>query len=149
MNDPWKEAQRDVNRAGLFGLGWFVTLLVVIMVAGAAIWGITVAVSEIKGKGDALTQKNSAQNWVEAQAEFNQRYQDILATDRKIGPAKVAMDADPTNTVLQTNYTGLVNYCLSEVGKYNSTAREYLNKDFRDADLPSEISSTNPSTDCK
>lgn len=149
MNDYWRETKRDINRGGLFGLSWFVIILVVVMFLGAAGWGIKVLTSDARGKGDAYVQKNSAANWVEAQAEFNQRYQDILATDRKIGAAKVALDAAPDDRILQTNYNGLVNYCLAEVGKYNSAAREYLKKDFRDADLPTEIDSLNPNTDCK
>ncbi len=149
MSDQWNNTKRNANRAGLFGLSWALVIFVVIVLVSVALWGLKVVTSETKGKGDAITQKNSASNWVQAQAEFNQRYQDILATDRKIGTAKLALDADPSNAILQTNYNGLINYCISETGKYNSTAREYLKQDFRDADLTAEISTANPNTDCK
>lgn len=152
MNDYWKDERREMNRYGRFGLGWIIAIVVVIAVISLAGWGFKVLFSEPKGRGDALIEKNSAKNWVKTQKEFNDRYQDILATDLKIDAAKDAWKADKDNAVLQTNYNGLVNYCLSAVGEYNSLARSYLAADFRDADLPAEIDlndPTNSTTDCK
>lgn len=149
MNDYWKEERRELNRAGRFGLGWMIVIVLVVCVIGIAAWGFRVLTSETKGRGDAVIEKNSAKNWVEAQKEFNVRYQDILATDLKIDIAKKAWNADKNDMVLRTNYNGLVNHCLSAVGEYNSLARSYLAKDFRDADLPAEIDPTNSTTDCK
>lgn len=149
MNDIWRDERREMNRFGRFGLGWIIAIVVTVTLISMAGWGLNVLLSEPKGRGDALIEKNSANNWVKAQKEFNDRYQDILATDLKIDAAKRAWNANKNDIVLQTNYNGLVNYCLSAVGEYNSLARSYLAQDFRDADLPAEIDSTNSTIDCK
>lgn len=148
-DNDWRDTRREMNRAGRFGLGWFIVIVIIVIVIGIAGWGFKVLLSEPKGRGDALVEKNSAENWVKAQKEFNDRYQDILATDRKITVAKEAWDTDQNNAVLQTNYNGLKNYCETAVGEYNSLARSYLAEDFRDADLPPEIDLNDPNTDCK
>lgn len=148
-NDEWRGVRKDANRVGLFGLGWFVTILIVGALIGVISWGITVATSGIRGQGDAITQKNSSSNWVNAQREFNRLYQEIKADDRKINDAKLALTGDPTSTVLKTNYEGLKQHCNSLVGDYNTNARSYLSQDFRDADLPDEINTLDTDTDCK
>lgn len=150
MDDQdWRAARRDMNRGGRFGLGWFIIIIVVVAVIGIVAWLFTVGFSEPKGRGDAVIEKNSADNWVSAQKEFNDLYQNILSTDRNIGTAKTAWDADKDNAVLQTNYNGLVNSCNDLVGDYNSLARSYLAQDFRDADLPAQIDMNDTDTDCK
>lgn len=148
MSD-WKEERRELNRFGRFSLGWALLIVAVVLLAGAAVWGITVAVSGPKGQGDAEIKKNSAENWVAAQAQFERDYQDILATDQKITNAYTALQANPDDKTLQTNYAGLTSYCLSKVAGYNADARSFLSEDFRSADLPAEIKTTNSTTDCK
>lgn len=148
-NDEWRDIRRDANRVGLFGLGWGVTVFIVIALIGALAWGVSVATSGIRGQGDAVRQKKSSSNWVSAQREFNRTYQEIMADDRKIRDAKIALDSDPTSTVLKTNYEGLMQHCNTLVAAYNTDARSYLKEDFRDADLPSEINLSDPNTDCK
>lgn len=148
-NQEWRTARRDANRIGLFGLGWGLTILITCALVGVIVWGFVVATSKVRGEGDAVVQKNSSSNWVSAQREFNRTYQEIKADDRKITDAKTALDADPNNMILKTNYEGLKQHCNTLVGVYNTDARSYLKKDFRDADLPSEINTADSATDCK
>ena len=148
-NNEWRDARRDANRVGKFSLGWVLLIILVVVAVSAAIWGITVAVSGVKGQGDAVIEKNSADNWIAAQAEFERGYQDILSTDQKIMLAYNNLQTAPDDNTLRTNYTGLQSYCLSAVAEYNANARSYLSEDFRAADLPDIISTTNPATDCK
>lgn len=152
MRKHWLDSD-DPRRfqRGLFGSMtlWIFGIVAVILAVGAVVWALSVGTSGVKGEGNALREKNSAENWVEAQREFNIRYQDILSTDRKITDAKAARDADPQNAVLQTNYNGLVNYCSDAAASYNALSRSYLAEDFRDADLPAMIDPRNPETDCK
>jgi hypothetical protein len=149
MTDDWRSIRRDVDRGGRLGLKWWVIIVVVALAIGAGIWALTVAVSGPKGQGDAIIQKNSAANWVAAQARFEQDYQDILATDQKIVAAHTALQAAPADRTLQTNYSGLTSYCLSKVAGYNADARSYLSEDFRASDLPDQIDPTLSTTDCK
>jgi hypothetical protein len=148
-NDDWREAKRDANRVGRFGIGWLVIVVLVIAALSAAGWGLSVALSAPKGQGEAYAQKNSAANWTAAQARFEDLYQEVLATDRKITVAADALALDPTDKTAQANHSGTVNYCIGVVGDYNAEARKYLAGDFKAADLPTEISNTNTETDCK
>jgi cytoskeletal protein RodZ len=147
--DEWREARRDANRVGRFSVGWLLIVLLVLGVVGVGVWGFTAAVSDVKGRGDAVTQRNSGVNRVKQQALFNTYYQDIKATDRKLDAAADDLAQDPKDRVLKTNYTGMINYCNDVVGQYNTLARSYLAEEFRDADLPYQIDPNDPETDCK
>lgn len=127
---------------------WVVVAVVVLLIAPVA-WGIRVATSEVRGQGDAVATKNSAENWTEAQARFEGYWADIQASDRQIAIAREALDASPKDRTAEENYYGLRTYCEGLVADYNADARSYLSEDFRAADLPSQIDPTNPLTDCK
>lgn len=132
---------------GITKWGIFAVLLVVGL--GALVWALTVGTAETKGKGDAFRDKQSGTNRVQAQEEFEDRYQEILAADRRIDTLAQAAKADPSSSVAKQNLTGAVTYCQTIVGEYNAEARKYSKGDFRAADLPSEIDNTEPTTDCK
>jgi hypothetical protein len=139
--------QDESGKAAAILLGILAVVLIIAIPIG--FWAFNVATSEIKGQGDAVIEKNSAENWTAAQAGFEQDYQDILSSDLKIMNAFEALQATPDDKTAQTNYTGLKSYCLSAVAKYNADARSYLSEDFRAADLPAEIDTRNSTTDCK
>lgn len=129
------------------GIGVAAVAGVAVLSAGG-FW-LNVALSGPKGVGDAIVEKNSSENWTAAQARFEEMYQDILATDKKIVSAHSALQLDPENPTLLTNYQGVVSYCVSVVGDYNAEARKFLSGDFRAADLPAEIDDLDPATNCK
>lgn len=149
MYDYGKEDRREANRWFGLGIGWWLIMILVACAVGVAVWGITVATSGVKGQGDAQIQKNSAANWTKAQAEFERTYASIKAQDKNITIAWKELQADPKSPIKQQNYSGLVRNCNDTVANYNAKAREFLAKDFRASDLPSEIDQTDPSTDCK
>lgn len=148
MSD-WNRAKREVNSGARFGLGWIIVIVAIILAISAAVWGITVLVSGPRGQGDAIIEKNSAANWTAAQARFEDNYQEVKATDKNIAVTATALALDPENKTLQTNFLGLQNYCNTVVADYNADARKFLSEDFRAADLPQEIDSFDPTTDCK
>ena len=152
MSDKWYDSDnpsRVVRGASWRGAVWVVGFLVFIAVVSIAWWAFTVAASDPKGRGDAIKEKNSSTNRIAAQQRFEDLYADIQATDAKLGPAKLALDANPDSQIKQTEFTGLSNYCLDVVGDYNAEARKYLAKDFRAFDLPAQIDTQLPATDCK
>lgn len=133
-----------------------VIVLAVLLVLGAAVWGLGVAFSWWKGQGDGYQQKNSAQNWITAQRGFHQAYNDIKVYGTKIADAKQALTDyqkahpgigngtpwDPAaqqESNLQTTLTGLQQQCLNTVAQYNTDAKAYLTEDWRDAELPSQV----------
>jgi len=122
-------------------------IVVVALVIG--IWALRVATAEPKGRGDAVIEKNSAANWTKAQARFEELYAEIVATDRKVTLAHDLLATDPGNRTARDTYVGTRNVCLSFVADYNAAARTYLAADFRAADLPGQITDTDPTTDCK
>ena len=141
--NEYRNERRDIDKATAWGASriflWVVIAIVVSAGIGAAIWGITVATSGIKGEGDGVIQKNSAENWLDAQARFEENYAEYESTIFKIKQAQKALQDDPDNAILQTNYQGTVNYCASLVADYNADARNYLREDFKAADLPDQI----------
>lgn len=122
-------------------------LLLALLTVGA--WGVKVATSGIRGEGDAVIQRNSAENWTTAQARFEGLYAEIIATDQKVQIAKEALDANPDDRTATDNYYGTRTVCLSIVADYNAEARSFLAANFRAADLPDQIDSRNPATDCQ
>jgi len=128
---------------------WIGVVVVFFGVLGGAIWGVRVMTSDTAGKGNAVIQKNDANNRIAAQQRFEQLYQDIVASDRKITAAQQAVDAAPNDKTAQQNLTGTINYCISVVGDYNALTRSYTAEDFRAIDLPAQIDNSDPTTDCK
>lgn len=110
---------------------------------------ITVAVSGPKGVGDAIIQKNSAENWTAAQARFEELYADIVATDRKIDVAAELLATNPNDKTYQQTLAGTKSYCEEIVGDYNAEARKFKAEEWRSPDLPPQIDTYNPATDCK
>lgn len=145
---PFYESDKPSRWA--FGIGgWIIVILLFSMALSAAAWGISVLVSDIKGQGDAIKKKNDAVNRIAASERFEERYQDILAADRRIDVMHNALSADPKSGVAQTNYAGAVNYCLEVVAEYNADARKYTAEQFRASDLPAQIDNLDSATDCK
>lgn len=144
-----RDDRREANKWFGLGLGWWVLIVIVAIALTAGIWGLQVATSGVKGQGDAQIEKNSAENWVQAQADFHKYYEGILADDRKITEAAAQLMSNPDDQVSQTNLTGLKNHCQDLVATYNTKAQSFLAKDFRDAGLPAQIDLNNSSTNCK
>lgn len=136
-------------KPGLKIAAGILALIIGITLISWAAWAISVAASGPKGQGDALKTKNSAANWTAAQARFEKQYQAVIAADQKIAVHKSALEADPTNQILQTNLTGVTTVCISSTAEYNAESRKFLSEDFKASDLPYQISATNPATDCK
>lgn len=126
-----------------------IAVIVIVALITGGIWLANVLASGFRGEGDAVIKKNSADNWTRQQAEFERLYASIKTQDKNIGIAHAELQADPTNQVKQTNYSGQVRNCNDTVGAYNAKAREFLAEDFRAADLPAQIDETDPTTDCK
>lgn len=126
-----------------------VAVFMTFVLVGWGAWAISVAVSGPKGQGDAIKTKNSAENWTAAQARFERQYQTVITSDEKITVAEAAVAAKPDDYVAQTTLQGLKSACISARGDYNAESRKFLSADFKAVDLPAEIDSTNPRTDCK
>lgn len=127
--------------------GRLIIAVVLISLIGLGFYAFRVVTAEPKGRADAFKQQRSATNRIFQQAQFEDRYADVKASDRKLDQAKVdAASGDPT---ARTIYTGLLNYCADAVAEYNAESRKYLAADFRGADLPHQIDDTDPTTDCK
>jgi hypothetical protein len=142
---PWYESDdpRQVVRGGtLFGMGWVavITLFVLFLVAVGGIlrFGFQVGTAEVKGKGQAHIQKESAPNRIFAQQRFEELKTTIDKDIANIAVASQAVKNDP-NSYNQTNLAGVTQVCNSDVAEYNADARKYLLREFKAADLPHEI----------
>lgn len=149
---PWYDSDNPstVVRGGGWRLGVVVIVVMVFFgLIGIALWAFGVFTSDIKGKGDAIKTKNSAPNRIGAQEAFRDRYEDILAADKRIDTLAQGLKLSPDSQVAQTNYLGAVTYCQQAVAAYNADTQKYTRKDFLDADLPQRIDDLDPATDCK
>lgn len=147
----WYESDNPgtVVRGGGWRLGVIVVVAVLfVMALGALVWGIQVATSPAKGAGDAFQTKNSGTNRIAAQERFEDLYQEILASDKRIDVAADAYKRNKSGSN-EVNLTGAITYCQSVVADYNAEARKYTSEQFRAADLPASINESNESTDCK
>lgn len=148
-SDEWDDFRSDARVVGRWSARWIVTIVVGVLLLGAAIWGATVLLSDVKGAGDARITKNSGGNRIAAQERFEDLYQEIKSADQRIAVAKTALDSDPDDRTLRTEHTGALQYCLSVVADYNAEARKYTAREFRAADLPPQIDPADEATDCK
>lgn len=131
------------------GYIWIACAVVFVGALSVGIWAFKVHTSDVRGRGDAVSRKNSGDNRIAQQEAFERLYADIVATDRKIDTAAAALARTPDSVVAQTTLTGTIQYCISIVGDYNAKARSYTAEQWRSTDLPAQIDSNDPATDCK
>jgi hypothetical protein len=144
---------RDVARETGRGFSWtlIVGLAVIVLIAifSVLIFGFGVFTSDARGRGDAVKQKNSGTNRINAQERFEDLYADVTAADQKLDPLAAAAKANPDSQIAATNYTGATTYCIDARAAYDAEARKYTAREFRAADLPPQIDQQDPATDCK
>src|SRR5690348_290622 len=99
IREEYKEANKGVGWVVL----WVIVGVIVAGLIGAAIWGITVATSGVKGQGDGIIKNNSAENWIKQQAKFESLYAEYDATLFRIGEFKKVADSRPDDVIAQTN----------------------------------------------
>lgn len=144
-NRPVRTAMSASFRVWL--VGTFIVILVGLLSVG--IWYFNVETSDVRGAGNAEIAKNEAGNRIRAQEGFEKYYQGIVSADASINITADALKADPESLKMQTELRGQKQACVKLVGEYNAKARSFSQADFRAADLPFEIDTTNPQTDCK
>lgn len=149
---PWYDSDNPVRvaRSATWRVGvWLLAIFAFLGLVGVGTWAFKVATSDVKGRGDVISQTNSANNRIFAQQKFEDRYQDILATDRNIDVLAQAVKDDPANPEARTRLVGAKAYCNQVVGRYNADARKVTQAPFRAEDLPYQVDTADPSTDCK
>lgn len=139
MNDYLDRFEKAPLRTG-FRVALIITLgvLAIGAIVSVLVWGFNVGTSDVKGRGDAIRQRNSGTNRVFAQQHFEDLKAAIDKDVANIRAAKAAAATSPTQ-INQTNVTGAQQVCNGDVADYNAAARKYLERDFRASDLPSSI----------
>lgn len=144
----------------LKGLGIFLAI-VVISIGGFL---IKVALSDPVGRGNQIIEENSVNNRTGAQAFFEDTYETIKAQDAKIINAKNDLELyqntarpegiagnqyDERLRQLEQTVTGIKSVCLDAVADYNAEARKTIRSKWRSQELPYQIITTDPTTDCE
>lgn len=134
MSDYTQPSQKQ-----LFGMlmAWLVALLIVVGAITLALWAFGVFTADIKGRGELVKTNKSAVNRIQKQEMFEQLYADLNGYKAKIGVARDAVEANPSD-VNQTNLTGIRQQCIDTVQQYNAEARKITSRDWRSADLPDQ-----------
>jgi hypothetical protein len=112
------------------------------------IWAFKVATSEVRGAGDATIEINSGKNQIQSQELFEAMYAKVLEYDRNLDVAAATLARTPSS-FNQTNYDGLVMTCNAAVEQYNAETRKVGSAKWRAPDLPYEIDTTSPESDCQ
>jgi len=143
-----------------FGWRLFVGIAVAclfLFTLGGILWMLKVGSSDIRGRGDAYTQKTSGANRVFAQEQFERLFAEVRASDQKITIARLALaewqarhpegcrpPLPCEGDRLSTDMRGMQNYCLSIRAQYEAEARSYTKEQFRAGDLPARLSEADP-----
>lgn len=136
---------KDLSKGALVIIG----VVVFTIVVSLGIWGFNVAFSGPKGAGDQEIANNSAGNRTFAQGHFHDLYAEVIGADQKLDQAKANMDAFPGDAKYVTEFTGLQSYCIDVREQYNADSKKATLADWKDGDLPHELTDSNPDTDCK
>lgn len=151
--NQFRQDLRDANyaarRGGLSAIAWLLVAVAVIAVIGAAVWGVKVATSDVRGAGDVQRQVNSANNRIAAQEHFQALYGEIKAYDQQLDQAAADKKANPGDRYFAINYSGLVKQCIDARNQYNADANKITQAKWLDPALPQQIDPSNPDTDCK
>ena len=143
-DEKWYDSddpEKVVRGAAWFGGKWIALIVVICIVAGIAGWAINTALSGPAGQAGAYRQKQSTQNRLFAQANFEDRYNTIQKDVANIAVARAAVKADgavPTQYD-KTNLTGAIQVCNQDVADYNADSGKYLLRDFKSAGLPKHV----------
>lgn len=147
--EAWREAGREARRGG-WRLGLvIVSVMAAIAVIGWGVWSLSVATSDVRGKGELHRQINAADNRRFAQEQFQTLLNDIKAYDRQLQQAADDKFEHPGDAFFATNYSGLRKQCLDAVGQYNAAANKISQARFRDVNLPYQVTDDDPATDCR
>lgn len=139
MSGYGREDRREARLWFLSGIGAWIATVIVLGVIAAAVWGVRVLISDVRGQGDAVIQRNSAANWTAAQGRFEGWYAEYEATLVRIDNLEPQVAAKPDDQILTTQLNGLRSYCTSVAADFNADARTFLAGDFRAADLPAQL----------
>lgn len=140
MTDMWTPK----TQKGLFGNGvlWVLGLLVLCAAVGGAVWAFNTGTASVQGKAGAFRQKESAENRLFAQQDFEQLSADIDGYVAKVVVAKRALKDDQAAgaaaeqlQIDRTNVSGTQGVCIDAVQQYNADSHKYLLRDFKSAGL--------------
>ena len=152
MSKPrWHESNNPttvVRGATWRGWIWVISAVVVVSLILGVSWAVRVATSDIRGAGDATIEINSGDNRIQSQELFEAMYAKVLEYDRNLDVAAATLAKTPSS-FNQTNYDGLVMICNAAVEQYNVETRKVGSAKWRSSDLPYEIDTTAPESDCK
>jgi hypothetical protein len=151
MDDNGFPSMRDDVKGAGRAIWYGILAIVVIGVLGWLVWGLTVATSDIKGRGDQQIQINSATNRTFQYEHFLQLDGTIRTQAQQADAARAALarfekqhpdasqDSISTGQLraqMEQDATGAEQICRANVNQYNNEAESSLRQKFVDARLP-------------
>lgn len=149
-HQTWTDREKDFEARPLrVGFGWAAKVtfgvIALVLCVVAVVWLFNLGTSDVKGRGNAVRQKNDATNRIQQQERFEDLAADFAAFPTKIQAAEHAVERaqaskDPTDDSLrETDLAGLTQQCIDIARDYNAMARKYTARDFRAEDLPAKL----------
>lgn len=127
------------GRAWSYGCLTALSLFVILPIS---LWAFGVFSSGIRGQGDVIKQNNSADNRIQAQSAFNKLWGDIQSYRDNIQAAATALKANPADAYQQSVLTAEQQICRSAVQEYDADTLNTTMRDWRPAQDPAQIDST-------
>lgn len=154
MAKYWTD-QDNPDKLGLsfawrFALGT-VAVLLFCGLLGWGGWALKVAMSDVKGAGDAAVKINSAENRINSQEWFPGQLAQVQATDAKLDGLHDTMTAakgTPDEMWARSVYTGTQNRCLEMRENYNAEAQK-ISREKWVGNSPLRLDDSDPRTDCQ
>lgn len=139
---PETGEQWYVARSATF---WFFGCLLLLFISGAAIFGVKWVTADARGAGDAREQiKANGSFRIAAYNEFFDLCSSVQAQEDRI-----RIFSDDPSPEGQINLRAVEAKRADLIREYNSKAsREYTEGQFRDSDLPFQLSVNNKETQC-
>jgi hypothetical protein len=168
--DQWDRQARKFDahpvRSTIWGIPKIGFIVVVVMIVfgiiGAGVWAIGVATSGVAGQGNAISQKNSSENWTQQQGRFQQLFVYVRQADEQLTNDTQSLNdfykqypnykgnGQAVDPVLD-NLNTLVNAvkadkatCQGNQNDYEALGNTFLAQDFRDHGLPKIFSASDP-----
>lgn len=151
-NENWREFDREAYSGGWRMAGITLVVILACSAMGGVGWLIKVALSDVKGAGDATVKINSADNRLQQQELFQDLYRKIQENELNLKQAcadKWENKGKPSESFHNTNYSGMVMAYNQSVTEYNAQTQKARAEKWLPASLPTEITPVDLVNYCK
>lgn len=122
---------------------WFIVAVVAAVLLSVGIWGATVAIADIFGRGEAHKELHSAPYRIAAYDHFHDLCVSVQDAESSLDAQFDLLTTAQDKSIVQTNIAALKAVRMHGINQYNEDAKKnYTLGQFRDSDLPWQLPAT-------